>query len=241
MYFHIQMIRLLANMAVLYRKVINYSLKTVNGARFWGVGLTFSGSLPAKFPPEKKDAEALVKNLAQYGFNHVRLVGLDNMGAQIYRHWRKTGNFDYPLSDRLDYFIYELRKAGIYYSFSINNSSLAYLDNVKGIRKNASAQKGLRKYYYVRLFDDTAVDYLARWIAAFYSHINKYTGKSVANDPANVYVSAVNEDSIFDAYFNNFKYLDNENLTLLTVHFNNYLSNKYGNTSHLKTRGVSQE
>ncbi|MDH4319823.1 MAG: hypothetical protein OEV64_15685, partial [Desulfobulbaceae bacterium] len=61
-------------------------------AKFWGVGLTFSGGRHPKFPPDQNTSQALVKKLAQYGFNHVRFVGLDNSGTEPYMFWLKKGD-----------------------------------------------------------------------------------------------------------------------------------------------------
>ena len=204
-------------------------LRFENGgeARFWGVGLTFSGSLPPRFPPEKHLADLLVKRIASSGYNHVRFAGLDNNAPEPFRVWRKTGKISGKTIDRLDYFISKLRESGIYYSFSIINNAPLLLDELGDVPSNHSSRTRLRRYYNVKLFSNDAVRLIADWVQAFYSRKNKYTGLSIAEDPANIYVTAVNEDSIFDAYYSGYRFLDEGYVDALTKQFNQYLKNKY--------------
>lgn len=92
-----------------------------NGERFkiWGVNLSWGACLP-----EKKDAAAYAAFIARFGINAVRLHFLDSNYGQ------EHSLFDYNLSttrklkleqlDKLDYFIFELKKAGIYIDFNLN-------------------------------------------------------------------------------------------------------------------------
>ena len=110
-------------------------------AKFWGVGLTFSAN--KGFPPEKEDAEAMAKRLARLGFNHVRLVGLDDSGRWPILTWLKTGRLEHEYLDRLGYFIAKLKEQGIYYSFSINNNSVVLLNDVLGKTGNSLSRNKL--------------------------------------------------------------------------------------------------
>lgn len=199
-----------------------------NPAKFWGVGLTFSNKLPYKFPPEKSIADKIVDKLARLGFNHVRFVGLDNSARKPLNDWIKTGILSSPELDELGYFIYKLKQAGIYYSFSIHNNSPVLMDDAISEYANKNASRKLWRYKNIRLYNEVAIKRTEDWYRAFYSWKNPYTNLTLAEDPANIYVSAVNEDSIFEAYFTNFKYLDDFSLQLLNKEFLGYLVKKYG-------------
>lgn len=197
-------------------------------ARFWGVGLTFSGGKNTKFPPPKREAVSLVRKLKSFGFNHVRFVGFDNMAPEPFLSWSEKGRLDSETMDRFDYFVAELRNAGFHYSISINNSALLPLEFADAIEPNGSAQKKLWRYKHVRLFDDEAVDRVVDWYVAFFSHVNKYTGLSYAEDSANLYVSAANEDSLFESFFMDFKTLDKRYRVKLARRYAEYLAARYG-------------
>lgn len=204
-------------------------------ARFWGIGIALSARIPPEFPPDKETAKSVIRKLAGFGFNHVRFVGFDNTATEVFRSWRKTGKLDSLTMDRFDYFVSELRKSGIYYSLSINNSAVAILDPVDGVLKNDAARTPLWRYKHVRMIDEKAVNAITAWYRAFFSHVNPYTGLSYAADPANVYVSAANEDSIFEPYFNNFSHFSAASVALLEKKFNEYLAKRYESEDMLRS------
>lgn len=190
--------------------------------RFWGVGLTFSSKTKTLFPPDKNDAKKIVLKLAQYGFNHVRFIGLDGSAPQIIDTWLRTGKVDCPTLDKLDYFIDLLRKEGIYYSFSINNQFFRALDAVGGFPGKGFGPD-FQRYQHIRLLDDTAIALQVKWYHDFFSHVNPYTTLSYAQDPANLYVSAVNEDSASRAYFSYYGKLGKEAKQLFNQRYQNFL------------------
>lgn len=190
--------------------------------RFWGVGLTFSSGKHTAFPPDKDVAQKVVRKLSQYGFNHVRLVGLDGSAPEIVDTWLKTGSVDCPTLDKLDYFVSLLRQEGIYYSFSINNHAARALSGLRDLPEVGYGPRFAR-YKHVRLLDDAAISLQADWYRAFFGHINRYTGLSYAQDPANIYVSAVNEDSASLAYFDHYDRLGEAARRLLERRFRQFV------------------
>ncbi|WP_157745261.1 hypothetical protein [Thiohalobacter thiocyanaticus] len=194
-------------------------------ARFWGVGLTFSGWRPIAFPPPKEDVEDFVYTLKSYGFNLVRFVGIDNSLPSLCEYWKKYGHFGGPVMDRLDYLVAELVESGIYYSFSINNSSLCPLDAFDGDHTNDHPQSW-RRYHGKRLIRPYMVRRQTDWIADFFAHKNPYTDKTYAEDPANVYLAAVNEDSVWSVYFRDNKYLSKQDRLWLDEDFRDWLNSR---------------
>ncbi len=204
-------------------------------AYFWGINVAFSSGNKTLMPPNKNIARALVKKWSKYGINHVRFIGFDGNAPEVYKKLIECPTCKSKTLDKFDYLISELRKAGIYYSLSINNNSNLQLDMNNGLLKNRDS-KSYKKYRHVRLYDEKAVDIIEEWFRLFYSHINPYTGLSYAKDPANIYTSAANEDSIFYTYHHNFSMLTDDNIKILTNLFNTYLAKRYVNTRTLKQK-----
>lgn len=192
--------------------------------RFWGIAVDMSKEFP---PVDKVETKRFIAKLAKYGFNLVRLNALDFKRLSLYKYWLENRSFDAEVMDRLDYFIYELRNAGIYYSISINNASL------KGIYggKIAPNEHPVRhkKYKYVQLYDERIVQPVLQWHIDFYKHKNPYTGVTYAKDPANLYVTAVGEDSLFNGYFRrNAKNLGVEQLKRLNAGYEEFVAQRSG-------------
>ncbi len=190
-------------------------------AKFWGVGVTFSRNEPVSFPPTKDRAEEFAKKLKLYGFNLVRFVGIDNSLRPLCKYWQQKGEFGGEMMDRLDYLISMLVENGIYYSFSINNSSLCPLESLDNSPVNTHP-KPWKRYHGLRLIYPEMLSTQVGWISDFFSHKNSYTGKTYAEDPANVYFSTVNEDSVWDVYFRGGKYLSSKDREWLDKNFNNW-------------------
>lgn len=192
-------------------------------AKFWGMAITVSKSFP---PKSKKDIQSVVKKISNYGFNLVRINGLDFPQYGLFKYWYKTGSLNRELIDRLDYFISELKKENIYYSFSINNSSLK-LDLINGVNSN-SHKTHHKKYKFVQLYDESSIETVLKWHKAFYTHKNIYTNQRYIEDNDNLYITLIGEDSIYNGYFRqNGKYLSDENKQSLELLFNQYLKRKY--------------
>lgn len=202
--------------------------------RFFGVGIAFSGGSPLNIPPDRATARVIARKLAKYGFNHVRFVGFDATAPEVYQAWKRTGKLDCETMDRFEYFVNELRDAGIYYSVSINNSAVLLLDSLEGVHPNSSAPTKHRRYNHIRLYDEKAIAEQVAWYRAFFNHKNPYTGHSLAKDPANIYIAAVNEDSIFIPYFQNYKHLDSRQRSILNTQFSRFLKRKYMTTNTLR-------
>ena len=199
-------------------------------ARFWGVGIGSSSYFP---PKNKKDAKALVNKLSKYGFNFVRFTGLEIKKFNVYQHWYKTGVINAELMDGLDYFIFELKQAGIAYSLTLNESSNKG-NLIEGLNKNLHKSKW-KKYKFVQLFDPRMRDIVKAWHIDFLSHTNKYTGLSYAEDPDHIYMTVVGEDSIFKGYYEkDSEELSKANTRTLEKMFNAYLLKKYQTDEALK-------
>jgi len=165
-----------------------------NGERFriWGINFTAASCFPSK-----EDAPVVAAHLARFGINCVRFHFLDsNWSASVFVKGREdTRTLDTKQLDRLDYFIAELKKRGIYTNLNLN------------VGRNYRKGDGVKDYEYLGLAK--VVNYFDRHIQTLHkeyaeqllTHYNPYTKSQYRSEPAIVIVEIVNENSIVEAWF----------------------------------------
>ena len=162
--------------------------------RIWGVNLTGGACYP-----EKEDAPMVAAYLARYGINGVRFHFLDsNWGADqsIFSQSNHTTRELNPEQlDKLDYFINELKKQGIYTNLNLNVGR-HYLpgDSVPESRYLGFAKAAT-------LFDDRLMMLQKEYARQLLTHKNPYTGNQYLHEPAVIIVEIVNENSLVEAWF----------------------------------------
>ena len=165
-----------------------------NGERFriWGVNFTAASCFPSK-----EDAPIVAEHLGRFGINCARFHFLDsNWSATIFVKDRDdTRVLDNQQLDRLDFFIAELKKRGIYSNINLN------------VGRNFRKGDGVKDYEYLGLakvvnYFDRRVQMLHREYARqLLTHYNPYTKTEYRHEPAIVIVEIVNENSIVEAWF----------------------------------------
>jgi hypothetical protein len=167
----------------------------VNGegkrVRIWGVNLAIQVCFPK---PEV--AKTLAADLARWGVNAVRLHHLDtNWGLTLFDAKKDdTQHFHAENLDRLDHLIAELKKHGIYSTITLNVMRVYKAgDEVRdweilGVGKAAN-------YFNRRL-----IELQKKYTRDLLSHVNPYTGKSYAEEPALSCLELVNENSFIEAW-----------------------------------------
>jgi hypothetical protein len=167
-----------------------------SGERFkmWGVDITGGACFP-----EKNDARLAADFLARFGINAVRLHFLDSnwgQGRSLFNYELKTTRelFSAQL-DKLDFFIAELKKAGIYSDINLN------------VGRTYKKDDGVPEFEYlgfakaVTLFDDHIIELQKEYAKQLLTHVNPYTGNAYINEPAIAAVEIVNENSLVEAWF----------------------------------------
>jgi hypothetical protein len=165
-----------------------------NGERFRIWGLNFTGA--ACFP-SREDAPIVAEHLSRFGINCVRFHFLDsNWSSSLFVKGRDdTRALDPQQLDRLDYFISELKKRGIYTNINLN------------VGRNYRKGDGVKDYEYLGLakvvnYFDEHIQFLHKEYAKqLLTHYNPYTKSEYRYDPAIVIVEIVNENSIVEAWF----------------------------------------
>ncbi|UCG57579.1 MAG: hypothetical protein JSU70_22275 [Phycisphaerales bacterium] len=165
-----------------------------NGVRFriWGLNVTGSCCFPSK-----EDAPIVADHLARFGINCVRFHFLDsNWSASVFVKGRDdTRALDPQQLDKLDFFVWQLKRRGIYTNINLN------------VGRNYRKGDGVRDYEYLGLakvvnYFDERVQMLHREYAKqLLTHRNPYTKSQYREEPAVAIVELVNENSIVEAWF----------------------------------------
>ena len=135
--------------------------------------------------PPKEWAEKMADHFAALGYNAVRFHHYDSTLIN-----KKAGNsttLDKDAMDRFDYFVSVLIKKGFY--LSTDFYSARSFDPQEGFPKGVSP-----KVLFV--LDPKARENLKTFIRNFVTHVNPYTGRPLAEEPALVSVNLINEDNL---------------------------------------------
>ena len=167
-----------------------------SGERFkiWGVNLVFGACFP-----EKSDAPKVAAYLARLGINAVRLHHIDGEWGQttlMKNGLNHTREFSPELLDKLDFFIANLIKAGIYININLNNSRKYREGDDVPDYELLGVAKG------VTFFDDRLIELQKEYAKQLLTHVNPYTGNSYTDEPAVSMVEVVNENSLVEAWIN---------------------------------------
>lgn len=162
-------------------------------ARFWGVNMNAGANFP-----EHAHAEKIAKRLSSVGVNLVRTHQLDAEWAcpNIFEFERgeqkpNTLSFDKRSMDRLDYFLYCLKKEGIYiYLDFITYRRFKEGDGVE----NAHLLRTMGKPF--ALFDRKLIELQKEYISLLLNHVNPYTGLAYKDEPAIALADMINETDI---------------------------------------------
>jgi hypothetical protein len=173
----------------------NGHLVKPNGERFriWGLNITAAACLPSKH-----DAPIVAAHLARFGVNCIRFHFLDSnwSGGLFVKGRDDTRELDPQQLDRLDYFVAELKKHGIYTDLNLN------------VGRTYRKGDGVKDYEYLGLakvinyFDDHVQMLHREYARQLLTHYNPYTKSQYRNEPAVLLVELVNENSLVEAWFN---------------------------------------
>ncbi len=164
--------------------------------RLWGLNVCYSSCAP-----DKQLAEKRAKFYARYGINSVRLHKYaDGTGWAGIQSKESFVEFDPTALDRMDYFVAQLKKRGIYVLLSStfgvklgpkDRQVVPYMAEFGSGRGRGRVETGHGSVYLARELQDLQI----RQVAKLLAHRNPYTGIDYAKDPAVAVVELFNEDS----------------------------------------------
>ena len=194
--------------------------------RLWGVNLCFGGDFPTH-----EDAPYVAERLAAAGVNSVRCHHMDTSRWPRGIWNAQDGKTIEPQAlDRLDYFINELAKRGIFVNLNLHVGR-AHSQYLGLPRANTEFDK------IVGIFTPALIDAQKQYAKDLLTHVNPYRGGvRYADDPAVAFVEITNEDSFF-------MWDGDEKLRTLPPYygdilrdqFNSWLRKRYGTDDALRT------
>jgi hypothetical protein len=151
--------------------------------RFFGVNMAFGGNFPTH-----ADAEKVAARMAKFGINCVRFHHMDTGTAPGGLLQKDKRTFDPESLDRLDYFIAQLTKNGIYTNLNLH-VGLEY----PGFKK----WEGASNYFKgVDNFFPPMIDQQHDFARALLTHVNPFTKKAYVDDPAVAFIEINNENGL---------------------------------------------
>ncbi len=159
-------------------------------ARFWGFDIMGSECFP-----NHKTAERLAARLARMGANIVRLHHMDAPWARpniFNNRFDDTQHLSAASLERLDYFLFQLKKRGIYvYLDWLVNRKFKAGDHVADWKLIDDGAK------IVAHFNPRIIELQKKYMAQLLGHKNPYTGLFLRDEPQIVLSEVINEDSLF--------------------------------------------
>jgi hypothetical protein len=194
-------------------------------ARFWGTNIVAGDVFRSHI-----EADKMVKRLSKLGVNLVRLHHMDAFWADpsIISYSKGTSTeLSADSLEKLDYFIYKLKDAGIYiYMDMLVHRRVQAGDGITGYD---SIPAGLKEVIFI---DDKLQDLTKEYITSLLTHVNQYTKTPYSKEPAIVFMEIVNESSLFYADRN--KDFPSAYRAKLDKMFNQFLLDKYKTMDDLK-------
>jgi hypothetical protein len=193
--------------------------------RVWGVNLSFAANFPTH-----EDANAVATRLAAAGVNSVRCHHMDTSPWPngIWNPQNKRTLSPEAL-DRLDYFINELAKRGIFVNINLHvgRAHSEYLNLPKPNREYDKM---------VGIFTPALIEAQKTYARDLLTHLNPYRNARYADDAAVAFVEISNEDSLFmwDAD-ETLRTLPPYYSQILRDQFNAWLQKRYGSDEALRT------
>jgi hypothetical protein len=201
--------------------------------RLWGVNLNFEGTFP-----DKTTAPKIAGRLAKFGFNTVRLHHFEGNAAPR-GIWKAAAvgstrlkiprEIDADQLDRLDFFVAELIKRGIYINWNLHVArKVVDGEGIPNAGLLPDKDKGMGA---VDASFERANQAFARFLLL---HVNPYTGRAYKDEPGVCAIEVDNESSVLALWLDgSLNRLPNPYAENLRVKWNDWLLKKYGSEAAL--------
>ncbi len=200
--------------------------------RLFGVDLAFSANFP-----QKEEAGKVAARMAKFGINIVRFHIMDMRRfpeGLLARNGADTRDLDPEALDRLDYFIDQLNRNGIYvYLCLLNYRPINAADGLPKEIEQLGAPYQQR--HVVGFYDSRILDLQKEYARKLLTHRNTYTGMTYAESPAVAFVEINNENGLIHSWLGGeVDRLPEVFLPELQRQWNQWLRGLYGATDKLR-------
>jgi hypothetical protein len=201
--------------------------------RFFGVDLAFGANIPTH-----EQAEKIAAHMAKFGINIVRFHIMDMAHFPrgiLAREVKTTRDLDPEGLDRLDYFIAQLNKGGIYANLCLlNYRPINTADGLPPEIEQAGDDPYQRRHV-VGFFNPQVLDLQKEYARKLLTHRNPYTGTAHAQSPGVAFVELNNENGLIHAWLGGeVDGLPPLYRAELGRQWNQWLRDRYGGTDKLR-------
>jgi hypothetical protein len=191
--------------------------------RFFGVSCTATACFPTH-----ETAPRAAAQLARLGVNVVRLHFMDKGPAAIGLLTADRQGLDPAQLDRLDFFVAELAKKGIYVDLNLHVAR-----RYPGLDGEAARRFDMGKL--LDRFNPPFIESQQSYARALLTHVNPYTKRAYGDEPAVLCVEMNNENTALPFWAGNLDDLPEPYATELGRQWNVWLKARYRTTSRLAT------
>lgn len=187
--------------------------------------------------PDSILAVVLAKRFSVLGLNAVRLAAIDNQWwrnyGSVFAEANDSKSFDLNQMKKLDRFIHELKKQGIYIILQVHSQWMPRPeDNIPDYDSIPWNGK------YVNYFIPQYINHIRNFTSQLLNHKNTITGTVYKNEPAIAIIELTDDNSLFAGWQNGELHPQSRFSTahsaILDGVWNGYLKNKYKTTTDLK-------
>ena len=192
---------------------------------FMGTNTCFTANFTTK-----ENAARLAETFARFGIRVVRLHHMDSHAIWGENLKRTKTEIDPIQLDKLDYYISELEKRGVYANINLHVSrQLDERDGFENSKGYHNQCKGLDN------FEPRMIELQKKYAKDLLTHVNPYTGRAYINDPGVAMIEINNENSIVACWFwGEVDRLGEPYAGMLQARWNDWLAQKYDSTDALK-------
>lgn len=187
--------------------------------------------------PTKEMAEYDAKLLSRLGYNCIRFHHIDSTASNCLIKQSKEGKHiinEIKLDD-LDYFIYELKKHGIY--SNINFLTNRDINSIDGYKPEIDFIKNKKAKHAIGFWNKEALQKQQEFISFLLNHINPYTNTAYKNEPALAIVEINNENGLMVSYLNGWlEEISGEYWKELEIKWNSWIQDNNANINSLENK-----
>lgn len=199
--------------------------------RFWGVNLCFGANFPSH-----EESIKIAPHFAKLGINAVRFHHMDNQDAPE-GIWKTLPDgkrvFDPDQIDKLDFFLNELHKHGIYANLNLHVSRQLTEREGFPVLKNGPWWASNNKW--TMYYDSDVQAELKKYCWNLLTHKNPYRGMRRADDPGIALVEMLNENYFSKQGTTLLDQLPQRYVDSFRKSWNRWLTQKYGSTDSMKS------